>query len=343
MLAAQFLRSLEQGSVPPVCLFTGEAGFLMEEAWKRLRDLLVPPKGRRYNGERLQAKEHSAAEVVERLRVLPMFGKKRLLMVTHVEGWPEQERKALASYLAKPFPSACLVLAVQQKKGFKKLEEAVQAVGQVVFFQAPSERDLPRWLQDRAKTLKKTLTPQAAAFLVDQAGTDLHTLDRELEKAALYTGGKDKIELDDLRQTVSSVRSYTVFEMLRYVIQCRSGQALVSLGNLIDSGEHPLGILALLARQIRLLWQVKEGLGRGMSQAEIAQAIKLHPYAVKEYAGEAPNITEAELRRAHSGLVEADLAIKSSAAAPVTIMEALILSLCRADRTKKPPGSPRGL
>lgn len=329
MIAGEFPRHLNGGQICPVYLFTGDADLLVEEAWSRLSEAVALSGSRRCTAERLQAAEHTAADVTGRLRTLPMFAKKRLIMVQDAAAWNEEDRKALLSYLAKPSPSSCLVLWFHQKKGLKKIEDAVAAVGETVAFQTPPEWELPRWVRERVKRFGKSISPQAASLLVAQTGADLQLLDLELEKAALYVGERGAIELEDIRQSAGFQRSFTVFEMLRYVIQRKAGQAIVSARNLIESGEHPLGILALLTRQIRLLWQVKDGLTRGFSEAEIAGALKQKPFVVKNLAKEARGISEQELYQAHAAVREADLAFKSSAASPSMLLESLILKLCR--------------
>ena len=85
--------------------------------------------------------------------------------------------------------------------------------------------------------------------------------------------------MEDAKEAVTSQRSFTVFELLRYVSQGQTRQAVSSLRNLLLAGESPLGILALLARQIRILWQAKDGAERKMPVAELAQKINL-PAAV---------------------------------------------------------------
>lgn len=333
MDAAEFPRHLQEGPIQPAYFFSGEADLLVEEAWNRLTDAVIPSGNRRCGGERLSAAEHTAAEVTERLRTLPMFSRKRLIMVLNPDAWSEEDRKVLLAYLAKPSPASCLVLWFRQKKGVKRIEDAVAAVGKSVHFQTPPEWELPKWLRERVKRHGKSLTPQAAAFLAAQAGADLQQLDLELEKAALYVGDRPVIELEDIRQSASSQRSYTVFELLRYVIQHKTGQAIVSARNLVDSGEAPLKVLALLAWQLRLLWQVKDGLARGLSEPEIAGALKQKPFVVKNLAKEAHAVSEPELLRAHEAIRETDLAIKSSAASPDVVLESLILKLCRSKKS----------
>jgi len=329
MHALEFIKGLAQVPIAPVYLFTGEAEFLMEEAWGRLIERIVPAKARRFNGERLPAKEYTAAQVITRLNTLPMFGAKQLIMVQRAETWPKEQRNHLLAYLKRPLPTSCLVLTAFSKKGMEKLTAAVESVGAIIHFPALTDREAPRWLQERARRLGKTITLQAASLLVNVVGLDLYRLERELEKLATYVGDRERIDLDDAEQTASSQRSFSVFELLRCVSRSQSNRAVTMLRSLILAGESPLGILALVARQVRLIWQVKDGLDRGMDVAQIGQRISLSPYVIKNYIDQTSHFTETELYQIHQAICQADLALKSTGISPERILETLILSLCR--------------
>lgn len=307
----------------------------MEEAWRQLVERIVPAKARHFNGERLSAKEYTASQVLTKLNTLPMFGSKQLILVQSPGIWPKEQRSQLLSYLEHPLPSSCLVITSSQKKGMEKLTPAVEAVGVVVQFPALTEKEAPRWLLERARRLEKAITLQAASLLVDLVGLDLYRLERELEKLAIYVGDREKIDLDDVKQTASSQRSFSVFELLRYVSTRQSNRAVTTLKSLILAGEPPLVILSLLARQVRLVWQVKDGLSHGMAAAQIAQRISLSPYVIKNYVEQTSHFTETELYLTHQAICEADLALKSTGISPELILETLVFSLCQ--RKRKSP------
>lgn len=324
---SQFIRHVEQGLVAPVYLFTGEAELFMEEAWHLLVERIIPPKARHFNGERLHAKEHSASEVLARLNTINMFGEKRLLLAQQVDAWPKDQRRLIMAYLKRPVPVSCLVMTKMEKKGWEDLAAAVAEVGLVVQFPALTEKDTARWLQERAKRRGKDLSHQGALFMVEHAGRGLHALDRELEKLVSYTGEKEKITLEDVREVVSPHRTFTVFELLDYVSRNQPGQSIASLRNLLRSGEHPLGVLALLARQIRILWQLKDGLERGLQASEMSSHIKLPPSILKKYMEQASKFTQEDLRRIHRAIADADLTMKSSGTSPEWVLEALVFSI----------------
>jgi DNA polymerase-3 subunit delta len=231
--------------------------------------------------------------------------------------------------MAQPYPTACLVLSSTHKKGLEKVQEEAETRGGLVQFNAPTERDAPRWLQMRARQYQKLLSPQAASCLVDQLGVDLFRLQSELEKLVAYVGDRDHIDLGDVKEAVISQRSFTVFELLRYVSQGQTRQAISSLRNLLLAGEHPLGILALLARQIRLMWQAKDGATRQLPPAELCKKLGLSPSVVNSYTQQAQSFSEEELYRILCIIRDTDLAVKSTSTAPQLLLEALVLRLCR--------------
>ncbi len=327
MQPAALQRHLAQEDPAPVYLLGGEGRYRIEETWRQLLERLVPERARRLNGERLSAKECTPSQVRERLNTLPMFGGRRLLAVQDLEAWGKEQIKELIEYLEKPNPMACLVLMTGQKKGLEKVEAAVETRGHVVRFPAVSEREAPRWLQERARRLGKTLPAQVAMFLVEQTGADLGLLDREMEKLATFVGDRDRIELEDAKQTASFLRSYTVFEVLRYVSEGELGRAVASLRSLLLGGEEPLIVLALLARHIRIVWQVRDGLDRGLSEEAIGKALKLFPSAMKGYVRQAKAFPQERLYRFHQALCKTDMAMKLSVAPPLTLLEEFVFSL----------------
>jgi DNA polymerase III subunit delta len=328
MLDKEFFRHLERGPMAPVYLFAGDADLLLEEAWKRLEEKSASGGTRKFKGERFQAKDYTAAEMVAGLRTLPMFAPKRLLMVQHIENWLEEQRKILLAYLARPFSTACLVLTFAGKKGLEKIEAAVEAVGTVVHFRAPSERELPRWLQEKARQHGKNLSFQAAMHLSEQVGTDLYRLESELEKLITYVGDREAIEADDVLQAVSSQRAHTIFELLDGVAERKSGRALAMLRSLLAEGQVPLVILAMIARHVRNLWQVKSALEAGMPLPQITRKFGIHQYVAGKHAQQAPRFSEAELFRMHRAVCDADFALKSTGTNPEALLENLVLGMC---------------
>lgn len=314
--------------IEPVYLFLGDAGFLVDEAWKNLAAATVSAKGKTSGCERIQAKDISAGQVIERLATLPMFGPRKLFMVERVDAWGKEDKAVLESFIERIPQSASLVLTAPGKKGIEGISKAVAARGKVVQFKEPNEKDAPRWLVEKARKKGKVLSLRSAFLLVEMIGSDLNGLFSELEKVCTFTGERKKIESEDILETVSSHRTSTMFELFDQVREQKTGKAVQSLRSLILSGEAPLKILSSLAWQIRTLWQVKDGLGQGMTESQLASRLRMHPFAVKKAREKATLFSDSELHAIHEAIRQADVALKSSGSAPELILESLVLDLC---------------
>jgi DNA polymerase-3 subunit delta len=334
MHAENFLEELDCGKIAPVYLFLGEATFLMEQAWKKLLSKALPKVGKQFNGERLQAKEIDAPDVIERLSTTPMFGGPRLVMVDNVEAWGKDAREAMQAFVPLIPHSACLVMTAAGKKNIEGLVKAVEAGGKIIQFKPPGAKEAPRWLIERAGQLGKTLSHRVASLLVDTAGAEFHILASELDKICTFVGERKQIEVEDVLEAASSQRIFSTFELLDQLRARQAGKAVRSLRSLILSGETPLRILSTLAWQIRLVWQVKDGLRQGMSEAELATRMRSHPFVVKKAREQSLRFSDAQLYGTLEAICQTDIAIKSTGAPPEVLLEELLLDLCLAG--KKP-------
>ncbi len=329
MDARLFLRRLGTQEPAPVYLFKGSVELAADEAWQRLVERCLAPAQRQCNGERLFANEVAAAEVLNRIRTMPMFGGRRLILVKNIERWSKTERKLVEAYAAAPVPSATLVLVLSGASKWKRLETAMSTTGVVVDFKAPTGGALRRWLLDRADGLGKRLDAAAAAALVELVGEDLSCLDQELTKLAAYTGERPEIKAADVEKVVSDQRVFSVFELINYVGRRQPDKAMISLQKLLAAGESPLPILALLARQVRMIWQVKDGLERGLDAARIRKRLHLPAFVVKQYIDQGRYFDYEQLRSIHERLLRTDLAFKRTGLRPERVLETLVFSLCR--------------
>ena len=328
MHAEEFLTALDSGKIDPVYLFAGDSTFLMEEAWNKLLASALPKGGRNFNGERVHAGETDAAKVIERLATTPMFGGRRLVMVDNVQAWDKADRASMEAFVQRIPCSACLVMTVADRKSVEGLAKAVEAKGKLVNFRPPGDKGAPRWLIERAKGMGKTLSHRAAFLLVEIAGSDLHTLASELDKICTFAGERDRIEVEDILEAAASQRSFSAFEMLDHIKAQQADKALRSLRSMILLGELPLKILSTMAWQIRLVWQVKDGMRLGISEADLHRRLGAHPFAVRKARQQALRFSDAELYRAIAAIGRTDIAIKSTGTSADLLLEDLVLTLC---------------
>ncbi len=276
---ASFLKAAERGQPPPVALLHGPEPLLLEDAVTRVARALFP--GVADLGlveERFDARDVGAESIVRSALTLPWGAPRRLVVAKGVEGLGAKAGEALAAYLGSPNPSTVLLLLAAQSLGSSHwLMNAVPA-SSIVPVSRPTGPQLTRWLTDRARAEAFELDEDAALLLVELGGDDLTQLCNEVEKAAL-AGGADnrRVGVVEVRAVVGEHRLRHIFELTRALDARDAGSALWVLELLLNAGEEPLGVLGMLAREARALYQVAEGLRLGRRDDEIARGLHRPP------------------------------------------------------------------
>jgi len=119
-----------------------------------------------------------------------------------------------------------------------RLEKVGRTQRQRVRDRHQSHSSLTAWLVDSSETLYgKQLSRDAAALMVELAGTGLGLLEQELGKLSSYVGDRPRITPEDVRQMVGGWKAETTWTMLDAVRDGDPGTALGCLEKLLTAGE----------------------------------------------------------------------------------------------------------
>lgn len=247
-------------------------------------------------------------------------------------------RDELAAYLPNLPPTTRLVFVEgQELKPKHPILKVAQAEGKkekafVKVFKKPKGRKLAGWIRERVKSKGGRIDGEATEMLAALVGSDLRGLEQELDKLLLYTEGQ-AVTAQDVRLLVSRSRETSIFDLVDCVGRRETGRALRLLHFLQDEGETPLYLLAMLARQVRILIQVSEMGAQGLTQAEMVKRLKVHSFVVEKGVAQARNFTLPQLEEAHQRLVETDWAIKRGDVEPEVALDMLVVGLTRVEDT----------
>lgn len=186
--------------------------------------------------------------------------------------------------------------------------------------------ELAGWINRRAQRYGLSLEARAVAALAGLVGNHLWTLDSELQKLAAYADGRSITE-EDVRSLVSLARDPSVFAMADAVIEGRPRDAAELLQRLLAEGEPPQRLLAMVARQYRLLLLTKELLERGARPPEISARLQVQGFVIQRLLKQAPAHTIDRLRGAYRRLLEADLSVKRGVFDDETALQLLLFEL----------------
>jgi DNA polymerase-3 subunit delta len=328
MKPVEFSKSVEKGDIRPLYYLYGDEGYLVERAVKAAIDHLVPTDMRDFNLNVYYGNESSGEEIVASAQTLPMLAEWRVVLVKNADKLSAASLDALTPYVLDPSPSTCLIMQGDKIDQRKKIYSEWKKKGELVEFRRLYENQLLPFLRTEAANLGKKFEPAAAEMLLYLSGNNLKELASQIEKASLHAGGKDTIDVADVKAVVSDTRVDSVFELANSLGDKDIDKALRNLNALLEDGEAPLLILAVLARHFRQIWKVRELLEKKTPGNEIGKTAGINPYFFQGIMRQAKNYTVPDLKKVFQRFFELDMALKSSGGKPVLLMEKLLMEFC---------------
>jgi DNA polymerase-3 subunit delta len=325
----KLIREAHEGRFGPVVFVVGSERFFLERAITAVRRAVVGKVPDAFNEEVFHGRTAEATRIVEAAKTLPMMARTRFVLVRGIEDLKAEGREALVDYLESPSESTCLLMTAEKLDGKTRLAKRAKKYGYWVDASPLKPAQLRSFAKAEAKRRGHKLGPEAAAALVDAIGNDLVAMDDALERLSLFVGEKAAIEADAVGECISRVRVDTIWALVDAVGLRDARQALKAAASLLSAGEPPLRILAMVARQLRMVARVRTGLRSGLSANEAAREAGAPGFKARELATAARRFRNRELAGAFRVLAETDLAMKSSRRAPETILQGAIAELTR--------------
>jgi len=205
---------------------------------------------------------------------------------------------------------------------------AIQAANKHVRqYAAPSGFELVAWITRQVAEAGGEIAPPAANLLAAYVGSDTRHLVTEIEKLVTHAGGKRAVNVADVETLVAEVKEATIFQLVDAVASHNGKQGIDLFHTLLDKGESPIYILAMITRQFRMLLQVKEMSAAGATQGEMQGKLQMHSFVLGKVGGQARNFTMERLEAIYRRLAEVDAGIKRGRLEPVLALDMLVVEL----------------
>ncbi|HTP07526.1 MAG TPA: DNA polymerase III subunit delta, partial [Anaerolineae bacterium] len=214
-------------------------------------------------------------------------------------------------------PKHQLIKLAEQQKGKTVIECKQPAVG-----------ELPHWIIDCTKRHSGSIESGAAQRLAALIGGDLRRLDVEINKLITYVNAQRAITAKDVDLLVSDASTSNVFDLVDALGKRDGKRAIHELHHLLDQGENPLGLLAMIVRQYRLLILVKELQTRSLSPDAIAKELGQHPFVIKKLSEQARNYRDiTQLETIYRRLLDIETEIKTGQTSDVLALDLLVAGI----------------
>jgi DNA polymerase-3 subunit delta len=263
------------------------------------------------------------------------------------------DRDRLSDTLSAGLPEGnCLILTADAVDKRKRIYRTLAEKGRILQFseikgEARLKNVLMRTARDILAAKGKTLDSEAWLALGRKTGFSLRASMAALEKLVTFVGGTKRITTEDVDAVIGKTREETAFHLTAALLKKDLAKSLATLKDLLDQGDPPLMILAILAREIRLLLHARllldsgppaayrPGMDYGRFQKSVYPDIQRmpgpklpHPYVLYQALTHAPRFTERRLAELLDSLVDMDLAMKTSSKDARLMLERFLLRVC---------------
>jgi DNA polymerase-3 subunit delta len=355
MTPAQLKARLKKGEIRPAYLFIGPEAYER----RRLKDEVIRAvlgEGGRDNGlTQYDLSEASLAEVLDDARSLSLFASERVIYVTNAEAALPRGRAAddgagegeaepagrrdaanLAGYMKDPSPGVTLVfeatrydLEGEDKKKAERVRKFFSAISDVVELERYRSDDARAEAQALVKKAGFSMETGALDLLVEALGADIARIAIEIEKLALYSGGRPVTEADIIA-LVPDARATTIFALVNALGRRNRAQALEVLDTLTREGEYLPLALAFLSTQFRLSLAAKEA---GVKSAQQVQGhfsrlvVTMWSSRAEQIYQTVSRFTKAQLEHAMELIFAADKGLRDTRPDDRLVMEKFVLEL----------------
>lgn len=306
--------ALKQDQLEPLYLLVGCEGYLRDESAREITDAaLHDTLLREFNETTFSLLTGGAQSAIAAAEQLPMMSSRRVVQIKDFAKVREADEETLIRYLKNPAPSSVMIFNAPDLDKRRLLTKTLLDSCLVVDFPALKDAEAMKWVKARLKELKLTADDQALSDVVTLVGTDVQTLQSELDKLASAAGESKRITLEMVEDLIGRSRELSNFELGDQLLGRNRKAALETLHRLLEGGAEPIMLIGLLASNFHRLALAKDTLARG-SAADVFKNVSM-PFYKRDAFMNTLRRTDAD-RIAHGLklIAAADLAIKTSVA-----------------------------
>lgn len=324
---AEFLEIVNK-SFLPAYVFYGEERFLVDEAVKKLKNKLLTNGTDIMNLSIIENVDDK--NVIDSLETLPFMSDHRLILIKDDEFFKKLNDSTvnnIIKHIENGDTNNCIAFIFGDKIDMrKKLFKTISKVGAIVNFEHLKYEEAVNYVGFFVRKYGKVIKKPVAEYIVKNIGVDLYRLLNEVKKFVSYSNDKE-ILLDDVKFLISSNISESVFRLVNAIGLKQESTAIYVLNKMIANAENPIGILAMIGRQFRILLKAKYFVKQNLNRKELQSRLGIPYFSINDIIEQSKRFEENDLIDAYELCLKCDRELKLSYDGNV-VLESLIRKLC---------------
>ncbi|MDR0880237.1 MAG: DNA polymerase III subunit delta [Clostridioides sp.] len=336
-------KDIQEGRLSNLYLFYGKEFYLLD----RITDLFKSTLNQMmldFNLERLDGTELTFEKLQSVIETLPLMDERKVIIVKDFEilkgkkkNFTDADEKALSEYMDKLPETTVLVFVVygdiDKRKSFTK---KITKVGTAVECNKLTNVDLFQWVRSNFEKREAVIQNAQIAYFIENVGyndktseKNLSDLENDIEKISSFVGKGGNVTNQAIDGLLERKIENDIFRLIDSIGSKNSSNAMKILSDIIESGEAILGVYAMLARQLKMIIQVRNLRDEKMSVKLISDTLKIRTFMAEKAMRQANNFTDEDLIDMLNFILESDYKIKTGLIDDTLSAEIFIAKYCR--------------
>jgi len=299
------------------------------EPWQaaRLRGLVVDSStsGMGFEHVQLAAEEVAEGDIRRHLSEGSLFSDGVVLDVADVASLSKRAKAEMLEAAGSPGSNRILCRTVQTRLSSGFLGNLEKASLTYMCWE-PFQRDMQRWNARLASEYGVDLTRDGAQTLEMYASGVLRRMAGAMERLSLFYSGGERIDRDGVLRVLTGRSDHTVFDLADLLYTDRRTGAMDALLSVLRSGEEPVGVLAFLWSQWKLVLRARDILNAGGSPGNVSSELGLRYMQLDRVLASAGRMHSKDPVSDAETFASADAALKSGGDS-FTVLAGVIFAL----------------
>ena len=224
-----------------------------------------------------------------------MMADMRLVLLRHVDAMTPTEQTNLADYLDDPSESTCFVLTATKLDGRAKLAKAAKKKGYLIDAKPLRGRELREFIRgggDGPRTPHRPASDRSPARCRGRRPRR----DRRRDGAVVTVRRRRAAHRRRRRdECVTRIRVESIWSLVDAIGLKDRRKGIAAAQSLLDDREPPLRLLAMVARQLRIVARMREALSEGLRPQDAAKRAGAPPFKAGDLTESARQFTAESL------------------------------------------------
>lgn len=240
----------------------------------------------------------------------PVFSEKKLVKVYDFE---KLDKKKLEHYLENQSDATILILisSKTEKEIDKELIIKVRKKGQVQFFKEKYANEVIQFLSAKFRELGISYDPEVLNYLMEQEESSIGHLNVLVENIKTFCDDGRKLSVNDIPDILFSSKIPSIFEFIDTLFSQNSSKSLRLFHQMIISDENYGQAVAMIYRQLKLVWQAKCLLEQSILTNELIKKLNQPTFVGQKVIKQAQKFSFSHLEQLFYDLAYLDYFIKS--------------------------------